>query len=325
MPKLLKPGDIVLDYQGHTGRPTIPQLLDMGVDGVIRYVTGRPWDTINPRENKDLFPAELEQLVKAGIGVIPNHELSAKTPHNAPASKGQQIAEAFEQANHDLGITPDIPGFVSIDYDARLSDVDDYITGWKRGCDRPSGPYGGRGIVEACHSVFGMPVAWQASAWSGFRVIVPGKPVNTAPTNIRPGGGIHPLANVFQHTIEVHRIVGGKQLDYDVNSVQRPILAFDGTTDTPKPPAEKPGHIIASELDVGARNGSIEQLQRVFNAILGARLARDGLYGPKTVAAAKAWQKAHGVDGNPVDGDMGYRETVKAVVQAKLPITVVER
>lgn len=58
---------------------------------------------------------------------------------------------------------------------------------------------------------------------------------------------------------------------------------------------------LQSTLRNGSTGGNVRKLQETLN-VFGAGLAVDGIFGPKTEAAVRAFQKAHKLD---VDGIVG--------------------
>lgn len=93
---------------------------------------------------------------------------------------------------------------------------------------------------------------------------------------------------------------------YEVMSVVRPKYAAEtpAKADTPATTAAKKGwHVYNfTTIKQGAKNATVAILQAVLNVRAGARLAIDGYAGAVTIAAVKAWQKAHGL---LVDGIVG--------------------
>lgn len=84
----------------------------------------------------------------------------------------------------------------------------------------------------------------------------------------------------------------------------------------PHPPAPAPtGGFDVTTLSLlrqGATGGTVRSVQAVLNAKHGAGLATDGVFGPLTLAAVKAWQSSHDLATDGVVGPLTYGSLLTA-------------
>jgi LysM repeat protein len=309
------------------------ELKRAGFEFVARYL-GNSWKTFNKDEAKAITEAGLKL-----ISIFEKNPLIVsyftKTQGIADAKEAESYANAVGQP-HGTAI------YFTVDYDAQTSHFNDilaYLEGVRETLKNYKvGLYGSYSVMMAVKGK--VDYYWQTYAWSKGKVADhihmhqyqngvnvagvsldrndikkdPGawelneapKPTQPAP-NKDPNEGYLHIVNAGE-TLSGIAAKYGLTIDYlaKLNELDNPDriyhgqrLKLKGTVPQSKPVVKPtkdlvpyPGHVIKK----GSKGKNVERIQRAVDA------NPDGLYGPKTEAAVKAYQKRHGL---AVDGIIG--------------------
>lgn len=198
----------VLDYSNW--RPSSPQQLkNAGVEGVVRYIAPASWGW-----PKAITASELAGLEAAGLGVAFNFE-AGTSDYTGGTSKGSQQGQQAAQAMHELGLTNDVPVYLSVDTDVPQSNFGlalSYIKAFHQACGHVPGLYGEGALIE-----FAAGAGFCRYGWESESKAFPG---NSSPT---------------PHTVLVQQYgqqVPGLPGAYDVN---QPLAADWGQRHAPAP------------------------------------------------------------------------------------------
>jgi len=262
--------------------PDTSSLKSAGIGFVCRYLSTDP--------SKNLTATELSALHGAGISVVLNWETTAQM-----ALRGYQggladgrTARAQAQA---LGAPASVPIYYSVDFDATLAQIStvlDYLHGVAdaEGSKDLVGVYGGYDTVAATLAA-GFRYAWQTFAWSGN------------PTKW------HGSASIRQTAVDNY--IGGVQVDLD-EAMTDEYGQWPAASTVPQP-ANLP---ILREGSTGAAVILMQRSLMLAGQVPGAQ---DGTFGPRTLAALRAFQSAHGL---AADGICGPHTWGALVARVKL-------
>lgn len=260
-----------LDY-AFAPHPSIAAIKAAGASFVCRYISAF---AANDRNGKNLLASEKSALLAERISIVVVAEGAANRMlgGNAAGVADARHADAVVRA---LGMAG-LPIYFSCDFDAspaQQSPINAYLDGAASVVGlRRTGIYGGyypvRRALDAGKAVF----AWQTYAWSG--------------------GQWDSRAQLRQTLNDV--TVGGASCDRNV-SMAPDFGQWPRPGALPSRPA--PAHPVLAR---GARGTAVSLLQTRLRA-WGANIAADGVFGPATLAAVRAFQKAHRL---AVDGIVG--------------------
>jgi hypothetical protein len=257
-----------LDY-AFAPHPSIAAIKADGASFVCRYISAIP---ANDHNGKNLLAPEKNALLAKGISIVLVAEgrASRMLGGNAAGTADAKHADAVVQALSMAGI----PIYFSCDFDAtpaQQSAINAYLDGAASVIGRRRvGIYGGYYPVKRAFDADRATFAWQTYAWSG--------------------GQWDSRAQLRQTLNDV--TVGGVACDKDVS------MAPDfGQWPRPGAAPTPPQPVLSS----GATGAAVSALQTRLRA-WGANIAIDGVFGPVTLAAVEAFQKAHHL---VVDGVVG--------------------
>jgi hypothetical protein len=232
------------DYAG--GRPNAAAIKAAGGTFVCRYLSdGGPG-----LPGKQLQPAEAQDLINGGIGIVSNWETTATRMKGGYAAGQADAAAARDWVVHCGGPADGVIYF-SADWDTTEGDqvaVNEYL---RACCDVLGGPqhvgiYGGFWSVSRALNAGRCNFAWQAEAWSG---------------NNRDA-----RANIFQRNGLGYATVGGVQAD--INEAHTPNFGQWGAVTAPPPPPPAPAPPADPFAELLA-NGSELDLLRYLVAQVG--------------------------------------------------------
>jgi len=175
-----------LDYAWH-GRIDAGAMKRAGYEFVIRY--------LSRDRSKDLWPAERDQLLRAGLKLGLVWETTAARATEGYAAGLRDAKEAYPRA-WDLGMPKHRPVFFAVDVDASGPQVRPYFEGVRDAFPAvPVGMYGGWTTVDYLHRHKLAGYLWQTIAWMY-------------------GRGWHPAAHIHQYDTRTN-MVGGASCDLD--------------------------------------------------------------------------------------------------------------
>lgn len=268
-----------IDYAFGSGT-TAAQVKSAGKGFVFRYLSGG--------SAKDITRAELQNLTAAGIAVGLVWETGASRMCSGAAA-GKADAQAADSQVRGLGCAG-IPVYFAADWDATPAQqgaINAYLDAAAGVIGRARvGVYGSYYVVKRCFDAGKVAYGWQTYAWSG--------------------GQWEPRAHVQQYRNDVR--VGGIPAQVDLD---RSMKADFGQWPRPGGAAPPAGggaaarvpelHVAFFSQAVNSRCADVLTWQARM-AQRGWRLAADGIFGPKSEAACRAFQaEKHLV----VDGKVG--------------------
>jgi peptidoglycan hydrolase-like protein with peptidoglycan-binding domain len=250
--------------------PSTAALKAAGIAYAMRYVSADP--------SKNLTTSERDGLHAVGIGIGLVWETTGVSPLAGYAQGLAEAGTARAQASA-LGFPAGLPIYFAVDLDAttgQIGSVLDYLHGASdaEGSKALVGVYGDYEVIEAAHAA-GYDYLWQTYAWSSGQ---------WAPA--------YTIRQVLNGTT-----LGGVDVDLDE-------AASTAGLWMPSPPAPAPSAAAAGRPTVsfGESGYWVEVLQR--SLMLGGQDPKgvDARFGPDTLAAVKAYQKAAAL---LVDGIVG--------------------
>ncbi|WP_377521874.1 glycoside hydrolase domain-containing protein [Micromonospora mangrovi] len=244
-----------------------------GKQFVVRY--GGPGS-----DGKQLQPAELRELLAAGIAVVANAEGTASGFRGRTA--GRSWAQQADSHFRGLGMPADRPIYFSADWDVRPSEMDDVDEALRGAADvigaARVGLYGGYNVIRHAQAAGTARWFWQTYAWSGGR---------WAP-------GIH---------LQQYR--NGVQLAGGTVDLNRAMVTDFGQWGQ----KERLEGVAQMFCRYGDRGENVRALQYALNNCGFVPGTIDGVYGDGTAAALKQAEASVGVtsDGRTYDADSYIR------------------
>lgn len=257
------------------GRPGPTALKSVGAHFVCRYLS-------HDTTGKNLDHAEASQLSAAGIALVVVWETAADRALDGHAA-GAADARAADQQARACGMPKDRPIYFAVDFDAtpgQQSAINAYLDGAASVIGRSRvGIYGGYYPVKRALDGGHAKWAWQTYAWSG--------------------GQWDQRAQLQQYSND--HVVGGVGVDYDRGMVgDFGQWKVSGTSPKPTPAPPFPGRLL--QLASPLMHGSDVQTWQRQMVHRGWQLTVDGVYGPASAAACRAFQKDKNLT---VDGIVG--------------------
>jgi Domain of unknown function (DUF1906)/Putative peptidoglycan binding domain len=251
-----------IDYSWADPKPSPAALRTKGVGFICRYLSNDP--------AKNLTKAEAGAALAAGIDVVLDWEYGANAMRNGYA-QGVADATVAQQQAAALGF-PAAPIYFSCDFDATPADqtaINAYLDGVASviGLDR-TGIYGGYWPVSRAFDAGKVTYGWQAYAWSG--------------------GNWDSRAQIRQTENGV--TVAGVNADWDESMT----ADFGQVSVSPDP------YPTLSEGAAGAAVTALQTRLNDWNA--NPQLTVDGIFGPDTLTAVKAFQTAHHLTADGIVG-----------------------
>jgi hypothetical protein len=253
--------------------PNVAALKAAGIEFACRYLSNDP--------SKDITPAELAALHGAGISVVLNWETTADA-----ALRGYQgglaDAKAARAKASALGASVLLPIYYSVDFpdtDTQIPVALDYLHGAAdaEGHHSLVGVYGGLATIKAAGNA-GFSYLWQTYAWSG------------EPTVWDPRALIRQVRN--------DQSIGGASVDLDEAMTGSYGQWYFGTL--PTPPSSRP---VLSE---GSSGPWVMLLQRSLQLAGQALGAVDSAFGPRTLAALRAFQSGAHLAADGICGPLSW-------------------
>lgn len=240
-----------LDYA--YGRPNYAELHRQGYRFVMRYLSSSP--NAHPN-NKDLDPAELKAILRAGLDIGLVWETSANEAMRGYAQGQADARNAKAEADRD-GLH-DIPIYFAVDFPAAGPEVVQYFRGVVSVLGKArTGVYGGYNVVSYLFARGVVTYYWQTLAWSAGRV--------------------HPHIHIYQSGVP--RTIAGVNADPDLGR-------SDFSIGTRGPNQQRPIPYASRKLKIGSHGSDVKLFQAYLNVRLrhnkGKPIAVDGTFGPAT-------------------------------------------
>jgi len=248
-----------------SARPGGAVLVQFGMRGVIRYL----WSNVN---SKGLGQVELDDLVANGLKVALVYEEDGRElVEDGGGLRVAKIADGLRQA---LGISH-APVHFAVDFEPNADElkkiVDEIISIDEIFPFEERGVYGNFDVIEAVvgggHAKYG----WQTYAWSNGRV--------------------SEHATLYQY--RNGQSINGSAVDFDKN-LSEDFGAIDGST-LPASTADDP--MIGEVMGVKDYQKALKQLRYNVGDV-------DGIKGPQTTAAIKAFQTDQGLAADGIVGPL---------------------
>ena len=299
--------DTGLDYS--FSHPDLDTAWNAGYRFMSRYLSWLP-------NNKVITGAEYQSLLAKGFEVSLNWEYNAQDQLGGAASGKLHGAEAVKQAralNYPAGSTI----YFSADFDAteeQQPSINAYMLAAKAVVHASGyriGIYGGYYVVKRAFDAGVTDDGWQSYAWSGGQW--------DARAAIRQDhNGITCGGAACDHNIRV----GTTHLAHP-KAATAPAPA-KVTTATIEPGAKFPlpsgsyyGDIKGPAASHGGAIASDKPIVAAIQKLVGAAI--DGEFGPATITAVKAWQKAHGLTADAQVGPTTWGKMFPAPEPAPAP------
>lgn len=233
-----------------------------GVDYVGRY--------LGPSNSwKALTASEVTAINEAGLKIWSIYETSPTSKAYFSKSKGESDAKAAASYAESIGQPKGTPIYFAVDYDAQTADLPAilaYFQGARSAStDYKVGAYASYSVLSYLHDHSAADFYWQTYAWSR-------------------GNQAH-FACLYQHQNGVS--VAGVSADLD-----QILSTIGGWTNT----------VATTLLESGSKGSAVKTLQENLNKVLNIKLATDGIFGAKTLAAVKSFQQIYHLT---VDGIVG--------------------
>lgn len=272
-----------IDCAAKLNGDAVGRLKKAGVQAIGRY--------LGPEESwKALSSREAKTILAAGLGIFSIWETNPV--RRAYFTETQAEKDAADAARYavSIGQPAGTPIYFTVDYDAGEEDLGAIVNYFRRirGSRYGIGAYGSFRVIESLARSGTVDFFYQTYAWSG--------------------GRLSGFAHIYQYRND--RTLSGIRVDDD--RILSPAGIWTGgksrdlMAGKPKPLTKNnilsqsgsyPGYLI--------RKGSRGELVRRIQHITGA--AEDGLFGPQTELAVRAWQKKHGLDSDGIVGPLTWK------------------
>jgi Putative peptidoglycan binding domain/Domain of unknown function (DUF1906) len=278
---------VVTDYSFDRPDPSV--LKEDGYVGVIRY--------LSPGSNpKNITAPEVEALAAVGLSITLVFE-STNQRATASGREGGVYDAGVANAEADALGVPDNITIYYVMEDPTPVPAADWVTidAYAQGCHsgkRPVGGYGSQALIEHQLAAGLISKGWQVEGWSH---------------------SVSPACHLFQRLAPVHPNPGG--IDEDV-CLKSDWGQWGGAPVAPTPqPVPTP-----VDLGPGSTGLAVTGLQRDLDR-LGYAVAIDGIFGPATEAAVKAFQARAGIAADGVVGPQTQAALTKALAAPPNPVT----